>query len=80
MTIARELAALDAVIDGASTLAAEAIARKADIKQGRLASEAYGRINAAVKSRLDARLNQMRLIEIEAKLIEQRKQQQIPAA
>jgi hypothetical protein len=67
--IAKELAALDAVIEGASALAQEALERKADLKQGRLASESYGRVNTAVKVRLESRLNQGRLIEIEAKLI-----------
>ena len=67
--ISKELAALDAVIQGASALASEAMARTADLKQGKLASEAFGRINAAVKVRLDSRLNQGRLTEIEAKLI-----------
>lgn len=43
--------------------------RKADLKQGKLASEAYGRVNSAVKVRLESRLNQGRLIEVEAKLI-----------
>lgn len=43
--------------------------RKADLKQGKLASEAYGRVNTAVKVRLESRLNQGRLIEVEAKLI-----------
>lgn len=68
--ISKELAALDAVIEGATALAAEALQRKADLKQGKLASEAYGRINSAVKVRLESRLNQGRLIEVEAKLIE----------
>jgi hypothetical protein len=67
--ISKELAALDAVIEGASALAQEAIARKADLKQGKLASEAFGRVNTAVKVRLESRLNQGRLIEIEAKLV-----------
>ena len=43
--------------------------RKADLKQGKLASEAYGRVNTAVKVRLESRLNQGRLIEVEAKLL-----------
>jgi hypothetical protein len=43
-TISKELAALDAVIEGASALASEALQRKADLKQGKLASEAYGRV------------------------------------
>ena len=68
--ISKELAALDAVIEGAAALAAEALARKADLKQGKLASEAYGRVNTAVKVRLESRLNQGRLIEVEAKLID----------
>lgn len=72
-TIGKELAALDAVIEGASALAQEAIQRKADMKQGKLASEAFGRINTAVKVRLESRLNQGRLIEIEAKIIDQNK-------
>ena len=71
--INKELAALDAVIEGASALAQEALARKADLKQGKLASETMGRINTAVKVRLESRLNQGRLIEVEAKLIEQQK-------
>ena len=71
--ISKELAALDAVIEGASALAAEALARKADLKQGKLASESYGRVNTAVKVRLESRLNQGRLIEVEAKLIEHEK-------
>lgn len=71
--ISKELAALDAVIEGASALAAEALARKADLKQGKLASESYGRINTAVKVRLESRLNHGRLIEVEAKLIEHQK-------
>jgi hypothetical protein len=69
--ISKELTALDMVIEGASTLAQEALDRKADLKQGKLASEAYGRVNTAVKVRLESRLNQGRLIEIEAKLINQ---------
>lgn len=68
-TISKELAALDAVIEGATALAQEAMDRKADLKQGRIASEAFGRINTAVKVRLESRLNVGRLIEIEAKLI-----------
>lgn len=72
--ISKELAALDAVIEGAVALADEAISRQADLKQGKLASEAYGRINTAVKVRLESRLNQGRLIEVEAKLVEQQKQ------
>lgn len=68
-TISKELSALDAVIEGASALAQEAMARKADLKHGRIASEAFGRINTAVKVRLESRLNQGRLIEVEAKLI-----------
>lgn len=67
--ISKELAALDAVIEGATALATEAMSRKADLKQGKLASEAYGRVNTAVKVRLESRLNQGRLIEVEAKLI-----------
>jgi len=67
--ISKELAALDAVIEGATALATEAMNRKADLKQGRIASEAFGRINTAVKVRIESRLNQGRLIEIEAKLI-----------
>jgi hypothetical protein len=58
------------VIEGATALAAEALARKADLKQGKLASETYGRLNTAVKVRLESRLNQGRLIEVESKLIE----------
>jgi hypothetical protein len=61
------------VIEGASALAQEALARKADLKQGKLASETYGRINTAVKVRLESRLNSGRLIEVEAKLIEHEK-------
>lgn len=68
--ISKELAALDAVIEGATALAQEAMHRKADLKQGKLASEAYGRVNTAVKVRVESRLNQGRLIEIEAKLID----------
>ncbi len=68
--IGKELAALDAVIEGATALATEAMNRKADLKQGRLASESFGRINSAVKVRLESRLNAGRLIEIEAKLID----------
>lgn len=68
--INKELAALDAVIEGASALAQEALNRKADLKQGKLASEAFGRVNSAVKVRLESRLNQGRLIEIEAKLVD----------
>jgi hypothetical protein len=68
--ISKELAALDAVIEGASALAQEALNRKADLKQGKLASELFGRVNTGVKVRLESRLNQGRLIEIEAKLIE----------
>lgn len=64
------------MIEGASALAAEAIGRKADLKQGKLASEAFGRVNTAVKVRLESRLNQGRLIEIEAKLIDANKQEE----
>lgn len=78
-TISKELAALDAVIEGASALAAEAIQRKADLKQGKLASEAFGRVNTAVKVRLESRLNQGRLVEIEAKLISPKQQKKIAA-
>lgn len=74
--ISKELAALDAVIEGASALAAEALSRKADLKQGKLASESFGRVNAAVKVRLESRLNQGRLVEIEAKLIDVNKEKQ----
>lgn len=56
-------------------VAMEALNRKADLKQGKLASEAYGRVNTAVKARMDARLNQGRLAEIEAKLVEIRNDQ-----
>lgn len=79
--ISKELAALDAVIEGASALAAEALSRKADLKQGKLASESFGRVNTAVKVRLESRLNQGRLVEIEAKLIDVNKEKQkaIPA-
>lgn len=68
--ISKELAALDAVIEGASALAAEALARKADLKQGKLTSELYGRMNNAIRLRLESRLNQGRIVELEAKLIE----------
>src|SRR5262249_23268463 len=68
--ISKELAALDAVIEGASALASEALQRKADLKQGKLASEAYGRVNNAIRLRLESRLNQGRIVEVEAKLIE----------
>jgi len=68
--ISKELAALDAVIEGAQALAQEALKRKADLKQGQLAIAAYGRVNTAVKIRLESRLNQARLIEVEAKLID----------
>lgn len=44
--------------------------RQADLKQGKLASEAMGRLNNAVRIRLESRLNQGRLIEVEARLIE----------
>ena len=53
-------------------MAKEAMDRKADLKQGKLASESYGRVNTAVKVRLESRLNQGRLIEVEAKLIDHR--------
>ncbi len=76
--ISKELAALDAVLEGATALAQEAMQRKADLKQGRLASEAFGRMNTAVKVRLESRLNQGRLIEIEAKLIDQKKMVEAP--
>lgn len=75
--IGKELAALDAVIEGATALAQEAMGRKADLKQGRIASEAFGRINTAVKVRLESRLNQGRLIEVEAKLINQAKAKEL---
>jgi phage shock protein A len=65
-----EMDALEAVIRGGTQLAAEALERKADVKQGRLASEAMGRVNGATKIRLEYRLNQLRLAEIEAKLVE----------
>ena len=71
MYINLEMTALEAVITGGSQLAKEALERKADIKQGRLASEAMGRINGATKIRLEYRLNRQRLAEIEARLVEQ---------
>lgn len=80
LTIGKEVTALDAVIDGALALAAEARASKADLKQGKLASEAYGRINAAVKIRLDARMNEGRLIELEARMVDQQKAISAPEA
>ena len=79
-TISKELAALDAVIEGATALAQEAMQRQADLKQGKLASEAYGRINNAVKVRLESRLNQGRLIEVEARLIERERSGNAPHA
>lgn len=48
----------------------EALERVADVKQGRLASEAMGRVTSATKTRLEYRLNKPRLDEIEAKLIQ----------
>ena len=68
--ISKEILALDAVIEGASELAREAFAKKADLKQGKLASEACGRVIGAVRTRLEARLNQGRLFELEAKIID----------
>ena len=65
-----EMNALEAVITGGTRLAKEALERKADIKQGRLASEAMGRVNGAAKIRLEYRLNSQRLAEIESKLVE----------
>lgn len=54
--ISEELAALDAVIEGASALAKEAMDRKADLKQGKLASKSFGRTTAEVRARLKSRL------------------------
>jgi hypothetical protein len=68
-TISKEIAALDAVIDGSMTVAEQAMNGKADLKQANLALRAYSRINTAVDIRLESRLNQGRLLEIEAKLI-----------
>jgi hypothetical protein len=67
--ISMEMDALEAVITGGTQLTKEALERKADVKQGRLASEAMGRVNAAAKTRLEYRLNRLRLAEIEAKLV-----------
>jgi len=68
-----EMNALDAIIAGGMQLTKEAMERKADIKQGRLASESMGRVNAACKTKLDYHLNRMRLAEIDRKFIEQEK-------
>lgn len=68
--ISRELEVIDAVMDGALSVLAEARAKKADVKQARVATDAMGRANAAVRNRLEVRLNQPRLIEIEASLVD----------
>lgn len=68
--ITMEMDALEAVIKNGMQLTKEALDRTADVKQGRLASEAMGRINSATKTRLEYRLNKLRLDEIEAKLVE----------
>jgi hypothetical protein len=66
----RAMNALDTVMNAGRQLITEAMDRKADIKQGRLASEACGRVNAAVKVELEYRLSALKLLEIEAKEIE----------
>jgi hypothetical protein len=70
MSIEKEMNALEAVIDGGISLMKEALERKADIKQGRLASEVMGRVNGATKNRLEYRLNRQKLVEMEARMIE----------
>jgi hypothetical protein len=65
----KALSALDTVMNAGQQLIKEAIKREADIKQGRLASEACGRVTGAVKAQLDYRLAAPRLAEIEAKTI-----------
>jgi hypothetical protein len=72
-----ELDALEAIIKGGSALINEALQRRADIKQGRLASEAMGRVNTATKIRLEYRLNAGKLIEIEAKMVDGREQKTV---
>ena len=72
--IAKEIAALDEVLEKGTALVKEAMERKADIKQGRLASEGLGRINTAVKVRIEARLSQLKLIDIEAKMVDHQKE------
>jgi hypothetical protein len=65
-----ELDALDSIIKGAGRLAKEAAERTADLKQARVESEAYGRANSALKTKLSYRLNSLRIIELEARLVE----------
>jgi len=68
--IEMELQALDKIIQGSLGIADEAIQRKADLKQGRLASEVYGRANAGLKTKLAYRLSRNKLIEMESKVLE----------
>jgi len=78
--LSMEMDALDAIIIGANQLTKEALERKADIKQGRLASELMGRSNGALKIKLDYRLNMLRLIEMNAKVLESEKPKETTVA
>jgi hypothetical protein len=71
--ISKEIAALDKIIDGAADFAERALRGNANIKQGRLAADMYARINSAIKNRLEHRLNQGKLGEIESQMIEHTK-------
>lgn len=64
-----EMNALSNVLKVGQQVMLEAAERKADLKQGRLASEACGRVVAATKTMLEYRLAAPKLAEIEAKLI-----------
>lgn len=69
-SIARELNALDTIIAGAVQIASEALDRKADIKQGRIAIDAYGRANTALQTSLNYRLARLRLQDIETRVVD----------
>jgi hypothetical protein len=71
--------ALDTVMDAGQKIVTEAIERRADLKQGRLASEACGRVIAATKASLEYRLAAPKLAEIEAKNIDAPKLAEIEA-
>lgn len=72
--ISKEIAALDAIIDGAAEFAKRALEGNANIKQGRLAADMFARGNSAIKNRLEQRLSQGKLAELEAQTIEHAKQ------
>lgn len=61
--------ALDAIIALSTKIATEAVDRKSDLKQGRIAVDACGQANAAIKNKILYRINRERIAASEAKLI-----------